>query len=414
MSKIFLNNNVLDESRERISYTFDNFEKIYISFSGGKDSTTMLHIVMDEAKKRNRKIGLLFIDWECQFEMTIQHIEHLISEYKDYLDVYWVALEIETMSSCSVYEPLWRSWDERKKNLWTRQKSEYSIKDSKILPFYYEGITFEEFTPLFAKWYSEGKSTACFVGIRTQESLNRWRAIARKDVLRFNEKKYTTNVFDNIWNIYPIYDWKVEDIWTYLGKYKKPYNKVYDRMYQAGLKYNQMRIDEPFGDEARKNLWLYQIIEPITWSKFVARMAGVNGASLYSQEKGNILGNQKVSLPKGYTWESFANFLLETMPPMTSNHYKNKIAVYLKWYKERGYPDNIPDEADWKLEQKGKIPAWRQIVKTLLKNDWYCQGLGFGVTKSSNYDKYLKLMKKRREEWGIYSKVESPTTEKKS
>lgn len=403
MGRKYLSKSVLDASRERISYTFDNFEKIYLSLSGGKDSTVMFHLVIEEAIKRNRKIGIFIIDWECQFEMTIDHIQELVSEYKDYIELHWICLEIETMSACSAFEPIWRSWDEDKKNLWTRQKPENCIEDPKHYPFYYKGITFEEFVPLFGKWYSEGKDTACFVGIRSQESLNRWRAVSREDVERHNGMKYTTNVVDNVWNVYPLYDWKVEDIWTYIAKYDKKYNKVYDRMYQAGLKYNQMRIDEPFGDEARKNLWLYQIIEPITWSKFTARMAGVNNAALYSQERGNILGNGKVSLPEGHTWESFANFLLDSMPPSTSNHYKNKIAVYIKWYTDRGYPDGIPDEADYKLEQKGKVPAWRQIVKTLLKNDWYCQTLGFGVTKSSNYDKYLNLMRRRRESWGIYT-----------
>ena len=53
--------NVCDASRERISWTFDNFEKIYLSFSAGKDSTVMLHLVMDEAIKRNRKIGVLLV-----------------------------------------------------------------------------------------------------------------------------------------------------------------------------------------------------------------------------------------------------------------------------------------------------------------------------------------------------------------
>lgn len=403
MGRKYLSKSVLDATRERVIYTFDNFEKIYLSLSGGKDSTAMFHIVIEEAKKRNRKIGIFLLDWECQFEMTIDHIKSLVETHKEYIDLYWVCLEIETMSACSAFEPIWRSWDEDKKTLWTREKPENAITDPNYFPFYYKGITFEEFVPLFGKWYSEGKDTACFVGIRSQESLNRWRAISREDVARFDNKNYTTNVVDNVWNVYPIYDWKVEDIWTYFAKEEKPYNKVYDRMYQAGLTYNQMRIDEPFGDEARKNLWLYQIIEPITWSKFTARMAGVNNAALYSQDRGNILGNGKVSLPQGHTWESFANFLLDSMPPSTANHYKNKIAVYIKWYTDRGYPDGIPDEADYKLEQKGKIPAWRQIVKTLLKNDYYCQTLGFGVTKSSNYEKYLNLMRRRRESWGIYS-----------
>lgn len=403
MGKKILEINVLEAAKERIEKAFDSFDKLYLSLSGGKDSTVMMHLVMEECKKRSRKIGILFIDWECQFELTISHFEDLITEYAEYIDLYWVALEIQTMSACSAFEPTWRSWDENKKSLWTREKHPKSIKDKKYFPFYYDGITFEEFVPLFGKWYSEGENTGCFVGIRSQESLNRWRAIAREDVVRYQDLNYTTNVVDNIWNAYPIYDWTVEDVWTYIAKTGKCYNKVYDRMYQAGLTYNQMRIDEPFGDEARKNLWIYQIIEPVTWSKFTARMAGVNNAALYSKDRGNILGNGKVTLPDGHTWESFANFLLESMPPTTSNHYKNKIAVYVKWYRERGYPDGIPDEADYKLEMMGKVPAWRQIVKTLLKNDWYCQTLGFGVTKSSAYDKYLKLMRTRREKWGIYS-----------
>jgi predicted phosphoadenosine phosphosulfate sulfurtransferase len=50
---------VLEAAQERIRYVFDNFERIYVSFSGGKDSTVMLHLVMDEAIKRKRKIGVL-------------------------------------------------------------------------------------------------------------------------------------------------------------------------------------------------------------------------------------------------------------------------------------------------------------------------------------------------------------------
>src|SRR5690606_17762022 len=207
MGRKYLSKSVLDATRERVSYTFDNFEKIYLSLSGGKDSTAMFHIVIEEAKKRNRKIGIFLLDWECQFEMTIDHIQHLVEQYRDNIELYWVCLEIETMSACSAFEPLWRSWDEEKKNLWTRQKPEYAITDPNYFPFYYKGITFEEFVPLFGKWYSEGKETACFVGIRSQESLNRWRAISREDVKRYDNKNYTTNVVDNVWNVYPIYDW---------------------------------------------------------------------------------------------------------------------------------------------------------------------------------------------------------------
>ena len=45
--KIYREQNVLDAARDRISYTFDKFERIFISFSGGKDSSVMFHLVMD-------------------------------------------------------------------------------------------------------------------------------------------------------------------------------------------------------------------------------------------------------------------------------------------------------------------------------------------------------------------------------
>lgn len=67
--KQYLGLNVLEAARQRISWTFDVFPRIYVSFSGGKDSTVMLHLVMDEAIKRGRKIGVLFVDLEGQYKI---------------------------------------------------------------------------------------------------------------------------------------------------------------------------------------------------------------------------------------------------------------------------------------------------------------------------------------------------------
>jgi predicted phosphoadenosine phosphosulfate sulfurtransferase len=263
-------------------------------------------------------------------------------------------------------------------------------------------MMFEEFTPLFAKWYSQGKDCACFVGIRTAESLNRFRSLARTDKIGLEDRQYTTNVVDNCWNVYPIYDWTVEDDWTYLGKFQKSYNKLYDLMHKAGLTLAQMRIDEPFGDTQRRGLWMYQIIEPKLWAKMSCRVSGANTGRMYGEESGNILGNRSVSLPAGHTWESFCRFLLGSIPPRTAEHYKNKLAKYIQWYRERGYPDGIPDAADKDLEARDLVPSWRRIAKALLKNDYWLKTLGFSPTKSSAYDKYLQLMRRKRAEWNLF------------
>jgi predicted phosphoadenosine phosphosulfate sulfurtransferase len=405
MPKKYLDTDVLTAARERIAFVFDNIEKIYVSFSGGKDSTVLLHLVMEEAIKRNRKVGLFVLDWEVQFNTTIIHIRAMFDLYKDNIIPYWICLPITTTNGCSQIEPEWTAWDEKKKDVWVRQPDPIAIKDKMLLPFYYDGMTFEEFTPLFAKWFSEEKDCACFVGIRAHESLNRFRAISYSHANNYRGIKWSTGVVDNCWNFYPIYDWKTSDIWVYNAKLAKPYNPLYDRMYEAGMTIHQMRIDEPFGETQRKGLWLYQIIEPKTWGKMVLRVSGANQGSLYADEVGNILGNKAVQLPKNHTWKSYCMFLLQTMPKHTAEHYKNKIAVYLKFYRERGYPEDIPDYADKKLEMMGKVPAWRQIAKALLRNDYWCIGLGFGPTKRDAYQKYLALMRKRRNNWKIFDET---------
>lgn len=404
LTRQYLEVDVLTEARKRIEFIFDEFERICVSFSGGKDSTVMMHLVMDEAVKRNRTVGVLFIDWECQFKMTEDHVAAMYELYKDNIDPYWLCIPLVTDNSFSQIEPEFTAWDDTKKDVWVRKKHKISIKDGHHFPFYEENMTFEDFAPLFSEWYAQGKG-ASLVGIRTQEALNRFRAVTMVKE-NYKCKPWTTHVGKGAWNIYPIYDWQTDDIWLYLGKYNKCYNPLYDRMYHAGIPKGNMRIDEPFGDTQRHTLWLYQVVEPELWAKFVARISGVNTAALYCKEKGNILGNRDLNLPEGHTWQSFANFILDTMPASTAEHYKNKIAVYLKWYRDRDYEDGIPDFADISLENKGLVPSWRKICKTLLRNDYWCRWLGFSPTKSSAYKKYQDLMKRRRAEWDIYGDKE--------
>lgn len=401
MPKIGLGIDVLTAAKERVAWTFDRFDRIYASFSGGKDSTVMMHLIMAEAKKRNRKVGVFFLDWECQFTLTIDHIRAVFEQYKENIEPYWIQIPIRTWNGCSQHEPEWICWDEERRDLWVRQKEPGAIHDGDAFPFYFKNMMFEEFTPLFGKWYSRGENCANFIGIRTGESLNRYRTISRADKPRFEGKQWTTNSVDNVWNIYPIYDWRTEDDWTFFAKSKLPYNKLYDRMHQAGMTIHQMRIDEPFGDTQRVSLWLYQVIEPSMWSKMVLRVAGANTGQLYADERGSVLGNHSISLPVGHTYESFASLLLHTMPPKTAAHYKNKLARYVFWFRSRGYPDGIPDKADPRMEANGKVPSWRRVCKALLRNDYWCRSLGFSPTKSAAYDKYMSLMRTRRREWNI-------------
>jgi predicted phosphoadenosine phosphosulfate sulfurtransferase len=399
MPKYELDYNVLEGAIKRTEYAFDNFEKVYVSFSAGKDSTVMLHIVADEAKKRNVKFGLLIVDLEGQYKLTIDHIYACIEQYKDLIELYWVCLPLHLRNAVSVYEPFWLCWDPEKKQDWIRPIPEKGISDLEYFPFFRKGMEFEEFVPEFGEWYAQGKSTACLVGIRTDESLNRYRTIASETKTRHNGKGYTTLVTENVFNLYPIYDWKTEDIWIYHAKFpNKRYNFLYELMHKAGLSIHQQRICQPYGDDQRRGLWLFHLIEPETWAKVVARVNGANSGALYVNESGSITGYNKISKPENHTWKSFAELFLNSIPDVTKEHYLNKIYTFEIWWKERGYPSGMPDEAPYILESKKLVPSWRRVCKSLLRNDFWCKGLGFTQHKTDAYKKYLKLKKLKREE----------------
>jgi predicted phosphoadenosine phosphosulfate sulfurtransferase len=403
MPKIALPIDVLTAARQRIEETFNEFPRVYCSFSAGKDSTVMLHLLADEARKRGRKFGVLLIDLEGQYKLTIDHAEACLNEYADVIDEeHWVALPIALRNAVSVYEPKWECWDPDKKAAWIRQPPARAIINPQTYPFFQRGMEFEEFVPLFGEHYAQGERTACLVGIRADESLNRFRTIASTSKITLEGRQWTSLVTPNVYNVYPLYDWKTEDIWTYHGKYpNKRYNELYDRMFLAGLKPSQMRICQPYGDDQRRGLWLFHLIEPETWARVVTRVNGANGGALYVQEWGNINGYRKITKPKGHTWKSFAELLVSSMPPATEEHYRNKILLFQKWWMERGYPKGIPDAADYRLEAQKLAPSWRRVCKTLLRNDYWGKGIGFTQHKSAAYLQYQDLMRRRKAGWGV-------------
>jgi len=400
MPKRGLGMDVLTAARERIAWTFDHFDRIYVSFSGGKDSTVMLHLVMDEAIARGRTVGVMFIDLEGQYRVTIEHVRACYERYAAHIDKHWVSLPIHLRNAVSVYEPHWVCWDPDAEDAWIRRPPEDAVTEEDHYPFFARGMEFEEFVPEFGKWYGQGERVACLVGIRTDESLNRFRTIQSHRKQRIGKRQWTTLVTDDVWNIYPIYDWRTEDVWTYHGRHPgKESNRLYDLMHLAGLTIHQQRICQPYGDDQRRGLWLFHVIEPETWARVVARVNGANSGALYVNETGNVTGYRAISKPDGHTWRSFAEMLVRSMPPRTREHYANKIMVFEHWWAARGYPNGIPDEADYAMEAKRKVPSWRRVCKSLLRNDYWCKGLSFTQHRSAAYEKYRVLMRKRRETW---------------
>lgn len=395
-----LGKNVLDETNNRIKWSLENLERICVSFSGGKDSTVMLHLTAQYARLLKRKIYVLFIDWEAQFSSTIQHVESLQELYADVIEYfYWVALPLTTQNSLSQFNPVWTCWDP--KLPWVRKPPNNAITEYSYFPFYTTGMTFEAFVKEFAEWFSRGKTAGIMVGIRTDESYNRFLTIASKKKCRYADDKPWTTLAKggHAWYLYPLYDWKIADIWTWFSRTGLRYNALYDLMYQAGVSPRNMRICEPFGPEQRQGLWLYHVLEPERWAIMCERVSGASCGGIYAGHENSFYGHRKIRKPEHLSWKAYSLLLLDSMPDVTAEHYRNKIAVYLHWYQKHGMPD-IPDSQDCDTGAKD-VPSWRRICKVLLNNDYWCRALSFSPTKISNYRRYQEKMRAKRKEWGI-------------
>lgn len=393
-----LNKSVLTAAKERIAYTFDHFDKIMVSFSGGKDSGVMMHLVMEEAILRNRKVCVMLIDFEAQYKATNDHALEMFELYKDHIELHWICLPIKLRNAVSNYQPTWTCWDGENKEKWIREMPSIDgiVNEKNKYPFFVNNLEFEEFIIMFADWYANSEKLAAFIGIRCDESLNRFRTIATADKTTYKGKRWTTHVIGEVYNVYPIYDWSSKDIWVYNRVSEKPYNKIYDLMHQAGVPLSKQRLCQPYGDDQRRGLWLYHILEPESWYRLVSRVSGANSGAMYINENGNMTGYNKISPPAGHTYKSFCNLLLSTLPEISRDRYVERFKDHIRGWRKRGYSHEIPDCAPTELENKHWVPSWRRLCKVLLRNDWWCKGLGMTQPKSDAYGVFLEMKKNKK------------------
>ena len=115
----------------------------------------------------------------------------------------------------------------------------------------------------------------------------------------YHNYRWTSKIGNDIFNAYPIYDWKTTDIWTANGKFGFDYNHLYDLYYKAGVNIERQRVASPFLCEAQESLKLYRVIDPNTWGRMIGRVNGVNFTGIYGGTR--AMGWQTVRLPEGYT-----------------------------------------------------------------------------------------------------------------
>lgn len=410
--------NVYELANERIERIFNEFEYVYVSFSGGKDSGVLLNLCIDYIRKHcpDRKLGVFHIDYEAQYQMTTDYVDSVFGDdLGGMLEFYRICMPISAQCSTSITDSYWTPWEKAKKDIWVRPMPKNSInEDNHEFDFWEPGMWDYDLQEKFGGWLRRKKGVkniACMVGIRTSESLNRWRAIySDRNYNKLDNTNWTRTTDDGVCNCYPIYDWETQDVWVANAKFGWTYNKLYDLYYMAGLTIDQMRVASPFNDCAQNSLKLYKVIEPNTWAKMVGRVNGVNFTGIYGGT--TAMGWKSIVLPKGHTWESYMYFLLDTLPEATRANYLSKLETSIKFWRERGgclsestiaklrkagVDISVSDKTNYKTSKKPvrmeylddidiaefkEIPTYKRMCICIMKNDHLCKYMGFSQTKN--------------------------------
>lgn len=420
MIRHYLQQNVYEALQDRLKFIFEEFDNIYISFSGGKDSGLLLNLTLDFRDRYypGRTVGVFHQDFEAQYTVTSEYIERTFEHLEGRAERYWVCLPMATRTALSSYEMFWYPWDDKKKDLWVRPMPEkdyvINLEHNPITTYHYR-MHQEDLAKQFGRWYrmSHGnKKTVCLLGMRASESLQRYSGFLNKKY-GYREQCWITRQFKEVWCASPLYDWTLNDIWHAHYLFNYDYNRLYDLYYKAGLKVTQMRVASPFNDYSKDSLNLYRVIDPDIWVRLVGRVRGANFACIYAKTK--AMGYRNITLPQGHTWKSYTLFLLDTLPARLRNNYVRKFNTSIQFWHETGggldeetiqelqnhgykirrngvsnytlnkksrivFVGAIPDDTD-DIRSTKDIPSWKRMCYCILKNDHICRFMGFGMTR---------------------------------
>jgi predicted phosphoadenosine phosphosulfate sulfurtransferase len=353
------NEDVLTATKKRISHLFDNYDNISLSFSGGKDSTALFHLINTEAIKRNRKFILYFQDQEAEYQGTIDFVEWAMVQPN--VIPLWYQVPIFMTNAASHQQLFLWAWGNGEK--WVREKHPMAIHtiDIRYPKRFYK----------FNLWVSQQLrklpgTCVSIIGLRAEESPDRHFVMFGEDSELFwlRRKKEPHKA-------YPIIDWSYTDIWKYLIDNQLQYNKIYDKMYMLGGNLRQFRVSNLVHEKAFRCLTDLQELEPETYNKLEERLQGVHTAAIYGKE--NLMYSIK-TLPQQFkTWKEYKDFLLNSIHPDL-----NKLFQY-QWSRFGNTEDT---------------GACKYMVKRILLCDWE-GNITWGRDNEFNYTKDQMTEKRR-------------------
>lgn len=344
--KIMRGGNVLDDARKRVRWVFDEFPDVVVCMSGGKDSTIVLELALEENRRRGGKpLKVMFLDQEAEWRSTVEYVRRVMS--RPDVEPWWFQMPLRLSNATSHFKHWLNCWHDGEE--WMREREPNAITQN----VYGTTSFLDLFDAILAYHFPETK--CCYLaGVRAEESPTR-----RLGLTHYASYKWATwgrkiDVRRQHFNLYPIYDWSYRDVWKAIHDHGWDYNVIYDEQYRKGLPITKMRVSNLHHETAIEALYYLQEIETDTWNALCKRLPGINTAKHMTGESMRC----PKTLPWMFAnWREYRDHLLKHLP--CNDEIREKFAQRFA-VMDRHY-DTLPAEYGMLREQ----------ISALLINDYH-------------------------------------------
>lgn len=340
---------VLEEARARVAHAFDLFENIVVSFSGGKDSTVVLNLALEEAARRGTgPVRAVFCDEEAIPYETEAYVRRM-SERED-VALEWYCLPVRHRNACARKGPgVWWPWAPEDVERWCRPLPPEAITELDGFPSGPPEArpSWPSVDPLLCP--PRRGTAGMLMGIRADESMIRRKAVSARETDNYIIQKYAPPPGGvtrsgrrvsgetrptNVYKVYPIYDWRTPDVWAAPARLGWDYNEAYDVMEMAGIPHHAQRCAPPFGEEPMQKLWTFKVCFPDVWAGMSARVPGAATAARYASTELYSFGSVS-ERPEGVTWEEHVRARLMEHAPEARSRIASRIRMWMLQHQEK-------------------------------------------------------------------------------
>lgn len=278
-------------AERRVVEAFNRHKILGLAFSGGKDSICVSDVVVSTMQKYGidfSRLIVIFFDEEAIYpdveKITLQWRSKFLSLGAKF---YWFAMPYKHFNCCNklANDETFICWDPRCQDRWVRPKPKFAISNHAALK---PGMNYQAFSK------AAFKNIPMIVGLRTYESIQRQSAVASKR--------------DNDTFIYPIYDWRDDDIWLYIQRHNLEFPQTYIYLYKCGVQKNKLRISQFFSIDTIKSLPKVLEFYPDLYERIQRREPNIDLVMLYGETEMFRSTKQDTNFKKGEVIDYKAKF----------------------------------------------------------------------------------------------------------